>query len=168
MHFEYITIVSCTHFTGWGRILYNQIMGQLYIIIFVKCLCPFKCVYSLKVGHNKSWPHGSFWLLNAISFSLEVSSFIALRPWPSALPQDITCERQSRCLPGLTLHQGFIKLKGLKMVYASYLWGICGKTAVSVFAFLRLFLILKHSSSKEQRDGVIWPTVGNCKYRDVS
>lgn len=53
MHFEYISIVRSTPFIqGGGE--YNQTMGELYIIILVKCLCPLTCVQPLKVGHNKS------------------------------------------------------------------------------------------------------------------
>lgn len=49
MHFECITIVGSMYFTQGGEeYFYSQIMGQLYIIIFIKCLCPVKCVHSVE------------------------------------------------------------------------------------------------------------------------
>lgn len=49
MQFECITIVGSIYFTQGGEeYFYSQIMGKLYIIIFVQCQCPLKSVHSIE------------------------------------------------------------------------------------------------------------------------
>lgn len=89
MHFECITVVRSMCFTqGEEEYFYSQIMEQLYIIIFIKCLVLLSMATQLKIGYNKN----SFLTPQHNQLHLISSMFITLRPRPSTVTQVIICE----------------------------------------------------------------------------